>query len=91
MDVEAIAGSDWAGWSFGRDGLLYAPEWRAGLGPGDIRALPYLNALAADHRRQQRECAELRRQVDAVARLAGFYRRQLVAESRLGLMLLSRL
>ena len=38
----------WHGWIF-RDGLLYAPEWRRGITQGEIRALPYLQALIADY------------------------------------------
>lgn len=86
MDVETIAGGEWSGWVF-RDGLLFAPEWRKGLHPGEIRAIPYLRAIEADSRRKDRIVADLRGQIEAASRLAGFYRRQLVLESKFGLML----
>ena len=86
MDFAAIAGPSWAGWTVG-NGMLWAPEWRQGLEPGEIRALPFLRAIEADHLRQGRELASVRRQLMTVSRLAGWYRRQLVLEARLGLML----
>ncbi len=88
MDVERIAGPSWAGWRFHR-GELFAPEWRRGITPGEIRALPYLMALDGDLERRRRELEELKRELAGVARLAGWYRRQLVLEARLGLMLRS--
>jgi len=86
MDVERFAGSSWAGWRFYR-GELFAPEWRRGLTPGEIRALPYLMALAADLERRRRELEEIKRELAGVARLAGWYRRQLVLEARFGFLL----
>jgi hypothetical protein len=79
-------GPDWEGWYF-HEGRLYAPEWRKGLTPSEIRALPYLYALEAETIRQRREVEEIKKQNAALARLAGWYRRQLSRESRLGLML----
>jgi hypothetical protein len=38
------------------EGKCYASEWRQSLRPGDIRALPYLNALAAGNRRADPAC-----------------------------------
>ena len=67
--------------------MIYAPEWRKGITPGEIRALPFLYAAQAEHIRQQREMGELKRQVEALSRLCGWYRRQLHRESRLGLAL----
>jgi hypothetical protein len=86
MDFAEIAGPAWAGWTVHK-GLLYAPEWRRGLEPGEIRALPFLRAIESDHLRQGRELDQVKRQLATVARLAGWYRRQLVLESRFGLML----
>jgi hypothetical protein len=88
MDLEGIAGPSWAGWST-NNGMIYAPEWRQGITPGEIRAMPYLRAIEADHLRQGRELAAERRRSAALARLAGFYRANLVRESRFGLAFLS--
>lgn len=82
-DLARIAGPDWVGWYFER-GELFAPEFRRGFTPGELRAIPYM-----------RQCmSELSRRLDAehrehaaVVRLMAFYRRQLTLESRLGLML----
>lgn len=87
MDLSEIAGPSWAGWTVA-NGKIYAPEWRQGLTPGEIRALPFLRAIEADHRRQGRELAAERARSATLARLAGFYRRNLVRESRLGLAFL---
>ena len=80
----------WHGWTF-RDGLLYAPEWRRGLTQGEIRALPYLQALIADYQRQSRDNdREVREAQDALCQAEArsrFYRSQLILESRYGLML----
>lgn len=86
MDLDSIAGPSWAGWRFHNE-LLFAPEWRQGLHPGEIRAIPYLCAIEADSRRKDRQLEDLRGQLAATARLAGWYRRQLVLESKFGLML----
>jgi len=89
-DVGAILGPDWEGWSW-YEGKIYAPEWRQGLGPGDIRALPYLNALAADYRRANRkydtELARMQVEVDIAIKNEAFYRSQLRLEAKLGHLL----
>lgn len=52
-DASALLGAAWHGWTFGRDGLLYAPGHRRGFTPGEILSLPYLYAALAHARRQQ--------------------------------------
>ena len=86
MDLEQAGGAQWSGWSI-HDGELFAPEWRRGVSVGEIRALPYLYASQAEGQRLAREIGELKKQLAAVSRLCGWYRRQLTRESRLGLAL----
>jgi hypothetical protein len=86
MDLERFGGPDWQGWRL-RNGRIWAPEWRNGVSPGEIRAVPYLYASQAEAQRMAREIQTLKKQLAAVARLAAWYRRQLTRESRLGLAL----
>jgi hypothetical protein len=90
MDLELVGGAEWQGWSIQGE-FIYAPEWRGGLGPGHIRSLPYLMQISSEMRRQEREFAAVRQQLAAVTRLCGWYRRQLVLESRAGLALIQLL
>ena len=90
-DVAALLGKAWAGWRFGRDGLLYAPGWRRGFEPDEIRAQPFLYGERAV---LKRELAELRAEVERMTteleearKHAAFYRRQCVLESRYGMAL----
>lgn len=39
MDLEPLAGPEWAGWTI-REGEIQAPEWRRGVSQGEIRAIP---------------------------------------------------
>ena len=84
---------EWAdfGARFGRDGLLYLAEWRRGFTVHELRALFFdcqrARALEQENARlaAERDAAE-REKNEAEAR-AAWYRRQLVLESRHGLML----
>jgi len=38
-DLRALGGDAWAGFYFGRDGLLYVPGWRRGWTPHELMAL----------------------------------------------------
>ena len=89
MDLGEIGGEQWQGWTLTEDGLLHAPEWRRGLHPvpGEIRAIPYLYASQAENQRMARELDQIKKNLTATARLAGWYRRQLQRESQLGLAL----
>jgi hypothetical protein len=59
--AEALLGPAWAGWRFGRDGLLYAPGWRRGFEPGEILAMPYLYGQVAALKRAARDALQARR------------------------------
>ena len=84
---------EWAdfGARFGRDGLLYLAEWRRGFTVHELRALFFDCQRARALERELRQAvtdqaAALAAQSRAESR-AEWYRRQLVLESRHGLML----
>ena len=89
-ELAAIIGADWEGWSWG-EGKICAPEWTQGLGPEDIRALPYLNTLAEAYRRANRnyemEMARMRDKLEIATRNEEHYRSQLKIAARLGRVL----
>lgn len=87
----SLAGPDWENFTFGRDGLFYIDGWRRGFSPAEIRSY-FFSAQQIGHLRNKD--AELRRELEAAIqdaqeaeRLAGWYRQQLVLESRMGLAL----
>ena len=53
-----LAGRGWMGWRFAQ-GKLWSPEGH-GFSAGDIRALPYVHALAAEYIRENRYHGKLR-------------------------------
>jgi len=85
-DASALLGDEWQGYRF-VDNLFYVPEWRNGFTPHEIRALFW---KCQQIRSLQREIGllkhELERRNDLEVK-ADFYRRQLVLESRFGLIL----
>lgn len=90
LELGELVGDDWQEWRY-IDGLLYAPAWRRGLHPGEILAIPYLYALRASLDRTERELraevAELEKHRAAAESDAARYRRLVLDEARLGLML----
>jgi hypothetical protein len=82
---------DWRGWTLSRDGKLYYEAWRRGFEPGELAALPYTWALVRTFEREKKTLqAELARRIsesEQAEKLAAFYRRQVLLEARLGLML----
>lgn len=46
-DAEALLGRSWRGWRFGRDGLLYHPQWRTGFTGGELAAMWYRTQIVA--------------------------------------------
>ena len=89
-DLGAIISTDWEGWSWG-EGKIYAPEWTQGLGPEDIRTLPYLNTLAEAYRRANRnyetEMARMREKLEIATKNEEYYRKQLRIAAKLGRVL----
>ena len=80
-----------AGAAWGNDGLLYLAEWRRGFTPHELRALFWdcqqVSTLRAERDAVRRDLANLEGQIERLERSVFWYRRQLVAESRLGPML----
>lgn len=90
-DASALLGKDWDGHVF-RDNMLFIPEWRRGLTPGEIRSLFWQAQLISSLKREielLREELERRRnnEFDSPEVKADFYRRQLVLESRFEMIL----
>lgn len=89
-EASALLGKDWIGHYF-KNNLLYIPEWRRGLNPHEIRALFW----------QVQQISSLKREIEVLKKdidkhieeinnfevKADFYKRQLVLESRFGLIL----
>ena len=86
-DLGAIISSDWQGW-YCAEGKIYAPAWREGLGPDDIRALPYLNSVAEEFRRANQnyetEMARMRHELEISRKNEAYYRNQLRIAAKLG-------
>lgn len=89
-DASALLGKDWDGHVF-RDNMLFIPEWRRGLTPGEIRALFWQVQLISSLKREiellKEELERRSNEFDSLEVKADFYRRQLVLESRFGMIL----
>ena len=89
-EASALLGADWDGHIF-RNGLLYIPEWRRGLTPGEIRSLFWetqlVSSLKNEIRQLKEELERRNNEIDTLEVKADFYRRQLVLESRFGMIL----
>lgn len=89
-EASALLGKDWDGHIF-RNGLLYIPEWRRGLTPGEIRSLFWqvqlISSLKSEINSLKRELERRNEEIDALEIKADFYRRQVVLESRFGMIL----
>ena len=80
-----------AGAYWGRDGLLYLGVWRRGFAPGELQAMFYdcqqVCTLKRERDAARRELATAEARIEALERSVFWYRRQVTAEGRLGLML----
>lgn len=89
-DAAAIFGREWVGVTISRDGLQL-PGWRGPIPVGELRAafwrLQQVESLERERARLAHELEQARAAVEAAEELAAWYRRQLVGESRLALML----
>lgn len=89
-DASAFLGKDWADHYF-RNSLLYIPEWRRGLTPHEIRALFWrgqqVSSLENEIELLKRELERRNIELDLLEIKANFYRRQLVLESKFGMIL----
>ena len=89
-DASGLLGKNWEGFYF-KDEQFYVPEWRRGFTPHEIRALFWkcqqirslnneINSLKQELERRNEEFNKLEVKAD-------FYKRQVILESRFGLML----
>lgn len=89
-DASALLGKDWDGHIF-RNNLLFIPEWRRGLTPGEIRALFWQVQQIWSLKREidllKQEIEKLGEENNVLEVRAAFYKRQLVLESRFGMIL----
>lgn len=89
-NLGTIIGGNWGGWTW-HEGRIYAPGGREGLGPDDLRALPYLHSIVKEYRRAnwnyETEMARMRNKVDLVNKNAAYYRNQLQIAGKLGIVL----
>lgn len=89
-DASVLLGPAWKNHIF-RNNLLFIPEWRRGLTPQEIRSMFWEIQLVYSLKREIKLLKiEIERRNNDIGQLetkAEFYRRQLVLESRLGMML----
>lgn len=90
-DLSGLMGSEWEGFTFGRDGLLHLPGWRGGFEPHQIRAMFFqvqlVKSLEAQIRAIQRREASLEGDLSNALRQAAHYRRLTRLQSSMGMML----
>lgn len=87
-------GDEWEGFTFGRqlnDPKLYLPGWRGGFEPYAIRAMFFqvqqVRALQAEIREAKRREEILETDIARAINQAAQYRRLLMLESHMGMML----
>ncbi len=89
-DASALLGDEWKGYRF-RGNLFYVPEWRNGFKPHEIRAffweIQQIRSLKIEIELLKKELARRNEDIDNLEVKADFYRRQLVLESRFGMIL----
>jgi hypothetical protein len=89
-EASGLLGKDWEGFYF-KDALFYVPEWRRGFTPHEIRALFWkcqqIISLESELRRLKQEIERRDDEINALEIKADFYRRQVVLESRFGMIL----
>jgi len=89
-DASALLGEEWKGYRF-KDNLFYVPEWKNGFPPHEIRALFWkcqqVWSLEREIELLKRELERRNEEFDSLEVKAAFYKRQLVLESRFGMIL----
>lgn len=90
LDLGAILGPEWDGFSLSADGLQH-PYWRRAFTAGDFKAMFYqvqqVTILERELSRARADIEQARAAQDAAEECAAWYRRQLILESRTGAML----
>lgn len=89
-DASALLGDEWNGYRFS-NGLIYVPEWRNGFAPHEIRAFFWkcqqVSSLKSEIELLKVELERRNKEIDALEIRADFYKRQVVLESRFGMIL----
>ena len=89
-NLGAIIGGDWEGWTW-HEGKIYAPGWREGLSPDELRALPFLHSVVEEYRRAnwnyEAEMAQMRNKVETATKNEAYFRNQLQIAKKLGIVL----
>lgn len=89
-DASAVLGDEWKGYRF-TNGLIFVPEWRNGFAPHEIRAFFWkcqlVSILQTEVRLLKAELDRRNNEIDALEIKADFYKRQVVLESRFGMIL----
>lgn len=66
-DASLLLGTEWEGFRFGSDGLLYVPGWRRGFDPHELKAMffrtQHVSHLEATIRRDEERIAHLEQEV----------------------------
>lgn len=89
-DASALLGDEWKGYRF-VENLIYVPEWRKGFTPHEIRTFFWkcqqIRSLQQKINLLKKELVRRNEEIDDLEVKADFYRRQLVLESRFGMIL----
>lgn len=89
-EASALLGTDWDGHYF-KDNLLYIPEWKRGLTPQEIRSLFWqvqqISSLKREINLLKKNAENYIEQINSLELKADYYKRQLILESRFGMML----
>lgn len=89
-DASALLGDEWKGYRF-MDNLFYVPEWRNGFPSHEIRAkfwkVQQLWSLQREIELLKQELDRRNEDINTLEVRVNFYKRQLVLESRFGMIL----
>ncbi|PTQ79704.1 hypothetical protein [Nitrosomonas ureae] len=89
-DASALLGDEWKGYRFVNN-LFFVPEWRNGFPPHEIRAMFWkvqqLWSLQREIELLKQELDRRNEDINTLEVRVSFYKRQLVLESRYGLIL----
>ncbi|MBA3754950.1 MAG: hypothetical protein H0X02_01385 [Nitrosomonas sp.] len=89
-DASALLGNQWKGYRFVGN-LIYVPEWRNGSAPDEIRAFFWNAQQVAILKNEiailKQELDRRNADIDNLEVKADFYRRQLILESKFGMIL----
>lgn len=89
-DASILLGDEWKGYRFSNN-LIFVPEWRNSFAPHEIRAFFWrcqlVSSLQGENNLLKSELDRRNKEIDALEIKADFYRRQVVLESRFGMIL----